>query len=433
MPFTLTMPKLSPTMEEGTIVKWRSKIGDKVKVGDVIFEIATDKATVEHGALEEGYLRKILVNEGGSAFVNQPVAIFTESATESIEGYQPEGMMPVKKEESPAKAQEEKTVAAEPAAPSKAGGAMQQPAFVPEPPLEHYDFGEPVGPIQGRIFVSPLARKLAKEKGIDLTTVKGSGPRGRIVSRDLDLGQPDAVVTFGRKEAPEEAPGAYVEEALSPIRKIIARRLQESKTFIPHFYLTQEVNAQPLLDAREQLKSINIKVSVNDFIVRAAALALREHPQINSGFHSLNSTIIRFKTIDISIAVSLESGLITPIVRLADYKNLGQISSEVKSLAAKAREGKLAKEEYTGGSFTISNLGMFGVTSFVAIINPPQACILATGGIEERPVVKNGAIVPGKMMTLTLSCDHRVVDGADGAKFLKTLQQYLENPAILLV
>lgn len=432
MAFTLTMPKLSPTMEEGTIVKWRVKVGDKVKLGDVIFEIATDKATVEHGALEEGYLRKILVNEGSVAVVNQPVAIFTETANESIEGYTPEGITPAKKEEkkeeAPAASKEEKKEA-----PAPKGGAMQQPAFVPEPPLKEYTLNEATGSIKGRIPASPLARKLAKDKGIDLSTVKGSGPRGRIVSKDLDLGQPEAVVAFGRKEEVQEAPGSYEEEALSPMRKVIARRLQESKTFIPHFYVAQEINAQNLLDAREQLKSVNIKISINDFIVRAVALALREHPKINSGFNSVNSTAIRFKTIDISIAVSLESGLITPIVRLADYKNLGQISSEIKSLAAKARDGKLAKEEYTGGSFTISNLGMFGITNFMAIINPPQACILSTGGIEDKPVVKNNSVVPGKVMNLTLSVDHRVVDGADAAKFLKTLQQYLENPAILLI
>lgn len=430
MPFTLTMPKLSPTMEEGTIVKWRVKVGDKVKVGDVIFEIATDKATVEHGALDEGYLRKILVNEGGTAVVNQPVAVFTETASESIEGYQPEGLVPQKKVE--VKREEAAAPESKPVEAPK-GGAMQQPAFVPEPPLEHYEMGEPTGSIKGILPASPLARKLAREKGIDLTTIKGSGPRGRIMSRDLDLGQPEAVVAFGRKEEPDYTPGSYEEEPLTPMRKIIGRRLQESKTFIPHFYVTQEVNAENLVLTREQLKSVNIKISVNDLLIRATALALKEHPKINSGFNTVNSTIIRFKTIDIAVAVSLESGLITPIIRLADHKNLGQISTEVKSLAARARDGKLSKEEYTGGSFTISNLGMFGVSSFVAVINPPQGAILATGGIEDKPVVKNNEIVPGKIMTLTLSSDHRVIDGADAAKFLKTLKQFLENPAILLV
>lgn len=436
MPFTLTMPKLSPTMEEGTIVKWRIKEGSQVKVGDTLFEVATDKATVEHNALDEGYLRKILVPEGGVAVVNQPVAIFTEKANESIEGYKPEGIEPAKKEEKKeAEAAMPKGAEAKPeAAAPKRGGGIEQPAFVPEPPLSHYKFqATTTTAIRGIVPASPLARKLAQEKGIDLSTVKGTGPRGRIMSRDLDLGQPEAVVTFGRHEVPDMVPGTYEEEALTPMRKIVARRLQESKTFIPHFYVTQEINAENLATIREQLKAVGIKVSINDLIVRASALALKVHPNINSGFNSVNSTIIRFKTIDISIAVSLEAGLITPIVRHADYKDVGQISAEVRHLAARAREGKLAKEEYTGGSFTISNLGMFGVSHFLAVINPPQAAILAVGGIEEKPVVKNNAVVPGKTMTLTLSVDHRVIDGADAAKFIKTVQQYLENPAILLV
>ncbi len=431
MPFTLTMPKLSPTMEEGTIVKWRVKEGSHVKVGDTLFEVATDKATVEHNALDEGYLRKILVPEGGMAMVNEPVAIFTEKANESIEGYKPEGVAPTKKEE---KKEEPKTAPTPEAVVVKtAGPGMQQPAFVPEPPLPHYKFQTASEPIKGMVPASPLARKLAKEKGIDISTVAGSGPRGRVMSRDLDLGQPEGVVAFGRSEMPTVAPGTYEEEPLSPMRKIVGRRLQESKTFIPHFYVTQEVDAENLAEVREQLKAVGIKVSVNDLIVRAVALALRVHPHINSGFNSVNSTIIRFKTIDISIAVSLEAGLITPIVRHADYKDVGQIAAEVRQLAARAREGKLAKEEYTGGSFTISNLGMYGISNFIAVINPPQAAILAVGGIEEKPVVKEGKVVPGKVMTLTLSVDHRVIDGADAAKFLKTVQQYLENPAMLLI
>ncbi len=432
MPMTLTMPKLSPTMEEGTIVKWRIKEGDHFKVGDTLFEVATDKATVEHNALDEGYLRKILVPAGASAVVNQAIAIFTEKANESIEGYKPEGIEVAKKEEK--KEAVETAPAAKAVEPAiKAMPGMQQPAFVPEPPVAKYQFQGPTNAIRGMVPASPLARKLAQEKGIDINTVKGSGPRGRVMSRDLDLGQAEAVVTFGRHEVPELAPGTYEEETLSPMRKIVGRRLQESKTFIPHFYVTQEINAENLAAIREQLKAVGIKASINDLVVRATALALRAHPHVNSGFNSVNSTIVRFKTIDISIAVSLEAGLITPIVRHADYKDVGQISSEVRHLAARAREGKLAKEEYTGGSFTISNLGMYGISNFIAVINPPQAAILAVGGIEEKPVVKNHLVVPGKVMAMTLSVDHRVIDGADAAKFLKTVQQYLENPAILLV
>jgi pyruvate dehydrogenase E2 component (dihydrolipoamide acetyltransferase) len=430
MPFTLTMPKLSPTMEEGTIAKWRKKEGDYVKAGDVLFEVATDKATVEHSALDEGFLRRILIREGESAVVNQAIAIFTEKKEENIEGYQPEGVVPVKAAPvQPAAVEAPK----EAAAPAPVAGAISQPAFVPEPPLEKYAFAGPQGEIEGRIPASPLAKKMAKESQIDLSTVKGTGPHGRIMSRDLDLGQHAGTVTFGRREAPTIPPGTYEEIPLTPIRKMIGRRLQEAKTFIPHFYTSQEINAARMIQLRAELSSAHLKVSYNDFILRASALALKEHPEVNSGFHSVNQSIIRFKTIDLSVAVSLPSGLITPIIRHADFKNLGQLSSEMRMLAARAKEGKLSREEYTGGSFTISNLGMFGITEFVAIINPPQAAILAVGGIEDRPIVKEGSVVAGKTMRLTLSADHRVLDGADAARFLKTLQKYLENPSLLLL
>jgi pyruvate dehydrogenase E2 component (dihydrolipoamide acetyltransferase) len=425
MPFTLTMPKLSPTMEEGTIAKWRKKEGDLVKVGEVVFEIATDKATVEHAVLDAGYLRKIIVKEGESAVVNQPVGIFTEKKDESIEGYKPEGAAPkaaapaaVKKAEAP--------VAATPAA-----AGLAQPAFAPEPPLKNYEFPPAAAP--SHIPASPLAKKIAKEKGIDLSTVKGSGPGHRVVSSDLDLGQPDLPVTFGRHERPKVAPGTYEEEKMSPMRKVIAQRLQAAKTFIPHFYVTMEVRAEKLLDAREQLKSLGHKISVNDFVVRACALALREHPEVNSGFNSADQTLIRFKTVDISVAVALPDGLITPIVRHADFKNLGEISAEIKLLAQKAKDGKLQKEEYVGGSFTVSNLGMYGVSDFVGIINPPQAALIAIGAIEDRAVVEDHLVVPGKVMRLTLSGDHRVIDGAIGAQFLQTVKKFLENPTSLLM
>ncbi len=426
MPFTLTMPKLSPTMEEGTIAKWRKKEGDLVKVGEVVFEIATDKATVEHSVLDAGYLRKIIVKEGESAVVNQPVGIFTEKKDESIEGYKPEGAAP--KEAAPAAVKKAENTAPTPAASS---ASMAQPTFAPEPPLKNYEFPPAAAP--SHIPASPLAKKIAKEKGIDLSTVKGSGPGHRVVSSDLDLGQPDLPVTFGRHERPKVAPGTYEEEKMSPMRKVIAQRLQAAKAFIPHFYVTMEVRAEKLLDAREQLKSLGHKISVNDFVVRACALALREHPEVNSGFNSADQTLIRFKTVDVSVAVALPDGLITPIVRHADFKNLGEISAEIKVLAQKAKDGKLQKEEYVGGSFTVSNLGMFGVSDFVGIINPPQAALIAIGAIEDRAVVEDHLIVPGKVMRLTLSGDHRVIDGAIGAQFLQTVKKFLENPTSLLM
>lgn len=428
MPFTLTMPKLSPTMEEGTIAKWRKKEGDFVKAGEVILEIATDKATVEHAALDAGYLRKIIIKEGESAIVNQPIGIFTEKKDESIEGYKPEGAAP--KAATPAAAKPAETAAPAAVAAAPVTGGLAQPAFVPEPPLKNYEFPAAQS---GYIAASPLAKKLAKEKGIDLATVKGSGPGHRIVSSDLDLGQPDLPVTFGRQERPDVVPGTFEEEKLSPMRKVIAQRLQAAKTFIPHFYVTMEVRAEKLLDTREQLKHLGHRTSVNDFVVRASALALRQHPEVNSGFNSVNQTLIRFKTIDISIAVALPDGLITPIVRHADFKNLGEISAEIKHLAQKAKDHKLMHEDYTGGSFTISNLGMYGVSDFVGIINPPQGALLAVGAIEDRAVVEDHQVVPGKVLRLTLSGDHRVIDGAVGAQFLLTVKKFLENPASLLM
>lgn len=390
MPFTVTMPKLSPTMESGTIQQWLKKVGDKVDSGDVFIEVATDKATVEHSALDEGYLRAILVQEGQEAKVNDPIAIFTETKDESIEGFAPK--------------QEEKAPVVKEKAPEKAA----------PPPVKTSE----------RVVASPLAKKLAEQKGITLSGVQGSGPRGRIVAKDLEKAR--------EVTKPQMPSGAFEEVALTPIRRVTGKRLQEAKSQIPHFYVQQTIDASNLVNFREQLANFEKKASVNDCIVKACALALREHPNINAGFHEVNQTLIMFKTIDISVAVSIDGGLITPIVTHADHKNLQEISEEVKALAKKAKEGKLALHEFQGGSFTISNLGMFGVSSFQAIINPPQAALLAVAGIQEVPVVKNGQVVPGKIMNLTLSIDHRVIDGVAAAEFLKTLQKYLENPIMLL-
>ena len=429
MPFTLTMPKLSPTMEEGTITKWRKKEGEHVKAGEVLFEVATDKATVEHSALDAGWLRKILVHEGKSAIVNQAIAIFTEEKAENIEGYKPEGAMPTPK----AAPSQEETQEPQEKPVERPSTSMQQPAFVPEPALTDYVFKGEGSESSGRTPVSPLARKLAKERGLDLATVKGSGPHGRVVKRDLELAQPAGRFSFSRPEKPTVLPGTYEEIPLSPMRKIIGQRLQQSKTFIPHFYCTQEVRMDRIVAVRSELASENIKISVNDFILRAVALALKAHPHVNAGFNSVNQSIIAFKTIDIAVAVSIEEGLITPIIRHADYKNIAELSVEMKSLAQRARDGKLAREEYIGGSFTVSNLGMYGISEFSAIIKPPQAAILAVAAIEEKPVIEAGSIKVGKVLKLTLSADHRVLDGAAAALFLKTVQKFLENPSLLLL
>ena len=430
MPFTITMPKLSPTMQEGSIAKWHKKVGDKVKAGDLLLEVATDKATVEHTALDDGFLRKILIPEGGQATVNQPIAILTEKANEDIQNYTPEGTTPSTPTEESNQEEKKETPQSEKAPAAK---PTTYAAFTPEPPLKNYKFAFPSQIQEKKNPASPLAKKIAKEKGLNIQTVQGTGPGGRVVSKDLDLAQKDQAARFGKKETPQIIPGTFEEVALSPMRKVIADRLQQAKSSIPHIYVRQTIDIEPLLATREQLKSADLKVSINDFIVRASSLALREHPNCNSGFNGASQSIILFKTIDISVAVSVDQGLITPIIRHADYKDLGEISIEMKELASRAKIGKLRPEEYKGGSFTISNMGMYGITDFCAIINPPQAAILAVGGIEDCPRVKNGSVVVGKKMDLVLSADHRVIDGSDAARYIKTLQKYLENPYLLLL
>ncbi len=277
-----------------------------------------------------------------------------------------------------------------------------------------------------------MARKLAKQQGLDLASVKGTGPGGRLISRDLGSALPLATTPGATRELPKELPGSYTEEALTPMRKMISQRLQDAKSFIPHFYVSMIIDAQHLFQIREQLLAHQLKLTYNDFVVRACALALHKHPHVNSGFNSATNSLIRFKTIDIAVAVTVQGGLVTPIIRHADFKSIAALSAEIKALAARAKEGKLESHEYKGGSFTISNLGMYGVSDFAAIINPPQAGILAVSGIRDVPVVRDRVVVPGKEMTLTLSGDHRVIDGVAGAEFLGTLQKLLENPAILL-
>ena len=420
-------------MEAGTLAKWHKKEGDPIEVGDLLIEVATDKAVVEFNAMDGGFLKKIIVQEGEDAGVNQAIAICTETKNESIEGYTPEGDLPKGTKPSQDIPLTDKASSEEVQKESSASNKVfAQPSFKPEAPLEKITF-QRVNLTDSRIKASPLAKKIAKEKGLDLSTLTGSGPRNRIVSEDLVKAQPKGLVTFSRNDQPEKLPGSFTEEPLSFLRKVIGQRLQEAKTFIPHFYVSLKINAQPMMELREQLKTHLVKITYNDLIVRATALALRSHPDINSGFNSSTNSIIRFETVDISIAVSIDGGLITPIVRYADFKNVGEISLEIKDLAARAKLGKLEPHEYKGGSFTLSNLGMYGVSNFVAIINPPQAAILAVSGILSTPVVRNGEVVQGFEMNLTLSGDHRVIDGVAGAEFLSTLKSLLENPSVLIV
>jgi pyruvate dehydrogenase E2 component (dihydrolipoyllysine-residue acetyltransferase) len=431
MPFTVTMPKLSPTMEEGTIDKWFCQEGDKLEPGDVLIEVTTDKATVEHTVIDGGYLRKIVVKEGESAKVNQVIAIFTESKDEDIESFE----ISKKVEEKPQdiKLTKSKQDTAESISEELENVlTVKQPVFKPFLPLDDYKYKFPKDATQQRILASPLARRIAEDSSLDLSSVKGSGPNGRVMKRDLVLAQP-LNKFIRKKQLPTESPGSFSDVPLTPMRKAIGNRLQQSKSFIPHFYISQEINVDALVDMRNQLKTLDIKVTFNDFIIKATSLALEDHPIVNSCFNSETQSVAYFKTIDISVAVTVEGGLITPIIRQANYKNINEISIEVKELAQKAKEMKLKPEEYQGGSFTISNLGMFKITDFVAVINPPQSAILAIGGIQEKPIVKDNKIIIGKTMILTLSADHRVVDGVDGAKFMKDLQKYLENPIALLL
>ena len=430
MPFTITMPKLSPTMQDGTIAKWHKKIGDKIQAGDLLIEVATDKATVEYHALDDGFLRFIIIDEGQSGSVNDPIAIISEKPDENIESYKTNLLQKTPEVKTTQKPQQN---APAPQAQEIKPATLQVAQFTPEPPLTNYKFPFPTEDRDKKASASPLAKKIAKEKGLDLNSVKGSGPNGRITSKDLPLAGQDLVVSFAPCAKPKYLAGSFEEKPLTPMRKVIAERLQMSKNSIPHIYIKQQVDASALVVIREQLKAGGQNITINDLIVRACALALKEHPNCNVGFNSATQSIIYFKTIDISVAVSLDEGLITPIIRYADFKNLGEISIEIKDLATRAKNGKLKPEEYKGGSFTVSNLGKFAIDEFSAIINPPQAMILAAAAIKDSPIVKNGAVTIAKTMNLTVSADHRALDGADVAIWLKTLQKYLENPALLLV
>lgn len=438
MPFTVTMPKLSPTMVEGIIAKWHKKAGDYVESGDLLLEIATDKATVEYNALDAGWVRKVLKQEGQKAQVNEPLAIFTEEKTESIEGYEPEGIATSAKAEAPLPKAASKPAAkpvqsqAQPSTPKPAKTQVAEARCAPSlqsAPKPTCTASQKQPP--ERVIASPLAKTLAKQQGIDLHRVKGSGPHGRITSRDLDTVQEE--ITTSTYNTQEEIISPEIEEhPLSPMRKVIGERLQYAKSNIPHFYLRQEMNVDQLVAFREETKKLERNYTVNDFIIKAVAVALKKHPHVNCGFNPDTQAIIRYPTVDLAIAVTIPGGLITPILKHADAKPLSRLSQEIKHLASKAKEGKLQPHEYQGGSFTISNLGMFGITDFQAIINPPQAGILAIGTVQDKPVVKNGVVVPGKVLSITLSCDHRAIDGAEAAQFIQTLKQLIENPILFL-
>jgi pyruvate dehydrogenase E2 component (dihydrolipoamide acetyltransferase) len=438
MPINILMPALSPTMTEGNLARWLKKEGDPVKPGDVIAEIETDKATMEVEAVEEGKIGKILVPDGAQGVkVNDVIAVLLEEGESAGDIKAPAAAPAPKAAAAPAPAPKAD------GAPVKAEAPKQAAAPAPVP--------APAAASGARIFASPLAKRLAQQHGLDLSRIVGSGPHGRVVKSDVDK----AAVGGGAKAAPAPAaakglptgpsvPGTPAfgepEFDLTPhsmMRKTIARRLQESKQFVPHFYLTVDCEIDRLLKAREEINAGApkegkgaFKLSVNDFIIKASAVALKQVPAANASWS--DEGVKMYKTADISVAVAIPNGLITPIIRRAEEKRLSEISNEMKGLAARAKDGKLKPEDYTGGSFSVSNLGMFGIKDFAAIINPPQGCILSVGAGEQRAVVKNGALAVATVMSCTLSVDHRVVDGAIGAEFLAAFKKLIENPLAML-
>lgn len=427
MPVKILMPALSPTMTEGTLAKWLVGEGDAINSGDIIAEIETDKATMEVEAVEEGKLGKILVAEGTEGVaVNNVIALLLEEGEDdsALEG-----------------------VDVSAAAPSGNGGTPPAPSPEPEPATA-------APAMDGRIIASPLARRMASQAGLDLAGITGSGPNGRIVKADIEAaiesGETAAKAPAAAPSAPAVAPAApaaapttaeclpfepeFELESLSTMRKTIARRLTESKQQVPHFYLTVDCEIDGLLELRKTLNDKAdgaYKLSVNDLVIKAAAIALRRVPKANASW--TDEGVKLYKSADISVAVAIEGGLITPVVRQADNKGLETISSEMKELSERAREGKLGPEEYQGGTFSISNLGMYGIKDFCAVINPPQACILAVGAGEQRPVVKDGALAVATVMSCTLSVDHRAVDGAIGAEYLGAFKRLIEDPLGMLL
>ncbi|WP_417463639.1 pyruvate dehydrogenase complex dihydrolipoamide acetyltransferase [Kordiimonas sp.] len=442
MAIEIFMPALSPTMEKGTLAKWLVKEGDTVESGDVIAEIETDKATMEVESIDDGTVAKILVDEGTDDVpVGQIIAMLAEEGEDvsDIEApsaskqaaapeKEPEGnkLEDKKDEEKPSKSSSDDKSAKGESKPSKADGE--------------------------RIKASPLAKRIASQEGLDLEALEGTGPNGRIVKRDieaaLEKGVDKASEAAPAKEAakapaaqaaaPEYGPHAdipYREERLSGMRKTIARRLTESKTTVPHFYLTIDCELDKLLAQRKELNTkladSGVKLSVNDFIIRATALALKKVPAANVQF--AGDKMYWYERADISVAVAIDGGLVTPVVRGADNMGLTEISNTVKDLATRARDGKLMPEDYAGGTFSISNLGMFGIREFSAVINPPQGAILAVGAGEQRAVIKDGAVAVATVMSCTMSCDHRAIDGAVGAEFLAAFKGYIEDPITMLL
>lgn len=430
MAIEILLPALSPTMSEGRITKWLKKEGDKVSSGDAIAEVETDKSNLEIEATDSGVLLKIVVPGGSTAPIggvigylgkagekapDAPAAAPKAEKAEKAPAPEAKEEKPAEKEAPTAKIKPEPAKATVPAKPKPAAAKAEAPAS-----------GE-------RVRASPLARKMAETEGLELSAIHGSGPNGRIVKRDVDeamaappagkKGAPVFRATPGERRAPENLP-------VSQMRKVIAQRLGEVKPGVPHFYLNIDVEMDQALELREEAKTLELKVSVNDIVVKATAMAVRRFPRINQIF--TGDSIQQLHTVDVGVAVAIEDGLITPIVKDADQKGVAEIGQEVRELAERAKKKSLKPDEYTGGSITVSNLGMFGIDSFIAVLNPPQAAILAVGKVEPKVVVRDGQMVIRQMMSITLSGDHRVIDGAVGAQYLQILRDMLEHPLRLL-
>jgi pyruvate dehydrogenase E2 component (dihydrolipoamide acetyltransferase) len=412
------MPKLSPTMEEGQISRWLKKEGDNVSMGEPLAEIDTDKATMEMQALGNGVLRKILINEGQSAPLGQLIAVIGEPD---------EDIASLLSEAPPAQPQvtEQKETDAPPPAPDVAPPQSQPQANGRQPQAAASE--------SGRMIVSPLAARMAADAGIDLRSLQGSGPGGRIIKRDIEAAISKPAPALAPSYVQQAGASAYRDEPASQIRQTIAKRLVTSLGPVPHFFLTTEIEMDRAAEMRKGINALDpdLKISINDIIIKVAAAALIQHPQVNASYQE---KIVRYyEQVDMGVAVAIEDGLITPVVRAANQKSLSQIAVEVRELAERARSKKLKPEEYTGATFSISNLGMFGIDEFTAVINPPEGAILAIGAMTAKPVVRDNEIVIRQMMRVTMSCDHRVIDGATGAKFLQTFKKILENPLYLVV
>jgi pyruvate dehydrogenase E2 component (dihydrolipoamide acetyltransferase) len=445
----VVMPKLSPTMEEGQLSRWLKKEGDKVSMGEPLAEIDTDKATMEMQALSNGVLRKILINEGESAPLGQPIAIIGEpdedisSLLKEASGKAtPPAAAPAAKEAQPA-AQESKPAAKE-SQPAEQETAKAAPET--ETPAQEIEAPTSTSRDDGRQLISPIAARMAAEAGVNLKSLQGSGPGGRIVKRDIEAAmtaKPASAASglglrgTGAFRADEKGavygPSGYRDEPLSQMRRTIAQRLVTSLGPVPHFFLTSEIDMDRAADMRSAINDLypDLKLSINDIIIKVAAAALIQHPKVNASFQ--DKTIRYYEHADIGVAVATENGLITPVVRAADAKSLPAIAGEVRELAERARARKLKPEEYTGATFSISNLGMFGIDEFTAVINPPEGAILAIGAMKPRAVARDHEVVIKQTMRVTMSCDHRVIDGAVGAEFLRTFKQILENPLYLFL